>query len=94
MLSRGYPLLIEQLPDMVDSFLPRDDDEPEALVSLMGADESNMDQRRTAGTHYGSDDEDYDRLFMDVLSQGDQGPIDHDQHTGRDSGQTMDTSNG
>ena len=60
--------------DIVDHILSQEDEECQALVSLMHESKSRPetlraeDQEETM-SDYGSDAGDYDRLFMDVLSR-------------------------
>ena len=53
---------------MVDQILSQDDQEFEALVLSMqgGADQKHQ---RKSNLDYGSDEEEYDRLFMEVISR-------------------------
>ena len=55
--------------EMVDQFLSQEDQEFEALVLLMqgGADQEHHQQK--TNLDYGSDEEEYDRLFMEVISR-------------------------
>ena len=51
---------------MVDQILSQEDQAFEALISLMQSEEHNEERNTSA---YGSDDEEYDQLFMDVMSK-------------------------
>lgn len=52
--------------EMVDQILSQEDQEFEALISLLQRNEHGQDQTNSA---YGSDDDEYDQLFMDVMSK-------------------------
>ena len=59
---------------MVDQILTLEDQQFQALISLMSEAKESVDGQE-AETHqqttseYGSDEEEYDRLFMDVMSE-------------------------
>jgi len=61
--------------DMADEVAQREDAEMEALLAMMEAEDNNnntqADQRYSTDTPYGSDDEEYDHLFMDVIHEED-----------------------
>ena len=50
---------------MVDEILSQEEDEFEALISLI---DSRNDEGIHSPSNYGSDDEEYDDLFMNVVS--------------------------
>ena len=56
--------------DMVDQILLREDQEFEALVSSMQdhAEEEDQSQQDTL-SHYGSDEDEYDHLFIELMSR-------------------------
>ena len=53
----------------MEEVLSQEEQELEALVSLMEADDQTAKDRDGASAGYGSEEEDYDRLFMEVLEQ-------------------------
>lgn len=55
---------------MVDRILSQEDQEFEALVSSMqdNADQEDHHQKKPT-SNYGSDEEEYDQLFMEVMSR-------------------------
>ena len=54
---------------MVDQILSQDDQEFEALVlSMQGSADQEQHQQKT-NLDYGSDEEEYDRLFREVISR-------------------------
>lgn len=53
----------------MDEVLSQEEQELEALVSLMEADNLIAKDQDNATAGYGSEEEDYDRLFMEVLEQ-------------------------
>lgn len=56
--------------DMVDQILSQEDQRLEELVSSMQGGEQNRDpDEPQANFNYGSDEEYFDQLFMEVLSQ-------------------------
>lgn len=64
---------------MVDQIASLEDQEFQALISLMNEanEKENVDHREAETNEqtifeYGSDEEEYDRLFMDVMSQSQQ----------------------
>ena len=56
--------------EMVDQILLRENQEFEALVSSMQdhAEEEDQNQQDTL-SHYGSDEDEYDQLFIEVMSR-------------------------
>lgn len=67
--------------DEADAVLEQEDRELEALLALM-EDEHDVLMDQEASQHFGSDDEDYDSLFMDLVPES---------KTGKDQGNmTMD----
>ena len=56
--------------EMVDQFLSHENQEFEALVSSMqdSADQEDHHQQTTM-SDYGSDEEEYDQLFMEIMSR-------------------------
>ena len=59
--------------DMVDRILSQEDEEFQALISSMNETNEKVDHRQAeaheqTSLDYGSDEEEYDRLFMDVMS--------------------------
>ena len=56
--------------EMVDQILSQENQEFEALVSSMqdNADQENHHQQNTM-SDYGSDEEEYDRIFIEVMSR-------------------------
>lgn len=56
--------------EMVDLFLSHENQEFEALVSSMqdGADQEHHHQQTTM-SDFGSDEEEYDQLFMEIMSR-------------------------
>lgn len=55
---------------MVDQILSQNNQDFQALISLMqeNADQEHHHQQKTM-SDYGSDEEEYDQLFMDVMSR-------------------------
>lgn len=53
----------------MEEVLSQEEQELEALVSLMEADDQAAKDQEVATAGYGSEEEDYDRLFMEVLEQ-------------------------
>ena len=53
--------------EMVDQILSQEDQEFEALVLLMQG--GDQDHQQKTNLDYGSDEEEYDRLFMEVISR-------------------------
>lgn len=77
----------------LNQLLRQEDEDLDALVSLMGH-EDQLGRRDDDGQQYGSDDEDYDSIFMDVIASECDG---HDRvyrGGGVQDGDSMDTSNG
>ena len=75
--------------DMVDEIFSQEDQEVEELVSWMQRAEGNENGElaRQSMSDYGSDDEEYDRLFTDVMTEV------HEQKANdaeTDSGQALD----
>ena len=56
---------------MVDQVLSQQNEEYEALVSSVQdyADLEQQQQQQTTISNYGSDEEDYDQLFMELMSR-------------------------
>jgi len=52
----------------VDEVLTQEDRELEALVSLMSNEEENGEGQQHDMSEYGSDEEDYDGLFLEALA--------------------------
>ena len=57
---------------MMEEVLSQEEQELEALVSLMEADHQTTRDVEAVTTGYGSEEEDYDRLFTEVLGQAEQ----------------------
>lgn len=62
--------------DMANEVAQREDAEIEALLAMMEAEDDNnnntqADQRYSTDMPYGSDDEEYDHLFMEVINEED-----------------------
>ncbi|KAI9729907.1 MAG: hypothetical protein M1818_008347 [Claussenomyces sp. TS43310] len=57
--------------DMVDEVLQQENEEIEALLSMMDSESNGVPQKPSRGPEslYGSDDEDYDSLFMEVIDK-------------------------
>lgn len=56
------------LVDMVEKILSQEDQELEVLVSLMDHATTKRVEHAAIRSEYGSDDEDYDHIFMDVMA--------------------------
>ena len=56
---------------MVDDVLTQEDREFEALISLMNKEEKVRDGQEHDLSDYGSDEEDYDVLFLEALAEAD-----------------------
>jgi len=52
----------------VDEVVTHEDRELDALVSLMSNEERNRDGQQHDMSEYGSDEEDYDSLFLEALA--------------------------
>lgn len=52
----------------VDYVLSQEEREMQELIALM---EEDQQQQDAASQHYGSDDEDYDQIFMDFTNESD-----------------------
>ena len=57
--------------DLVEQFLSQEDQELEATISMLDNERQN-ESAQTAMTDYGSEDEEYDRYFMDIVQQVEQ----------------------
>ena len=55
--------------DFLDQILLQEDQELEAIVSSMEDDTQQEDYQMYQMSNYGSDDEEYDKLFMEVMSE-------------------------
>ncbi|KAL2042194.1 hypothetical protein N7G274_004682 [Stereocaulon virgatum] len=55
--------------DFLDEILSQEDQELEAIVSSMEDDPRQEDYQSYQMSNYGSDDEEYDKLFMEVMSE-------------------------
>jgi len=77
--------------EMVDQILSQEDQEFEALISLMQSEEHN--EERNTST-YSSDDEEYDQLFMDVMSKEEVAEGDAKEAGKTDTDEVMDISMG
>lgn len=77
--------------EMVDQILSQEDQEFEALISLMQSEEHN--EERNTST-YSSDDEEYDQLFMDVMSKEEVAEGDVKEAGKTDTDEVMDISMG
>lgn len=80
--------------DIVEQVLSQEDKELQALVSLMESPDDQSSPRAESHTEYGSDDDDYDNIFMEAVNAFDaQAQDDAPKHqTGQD--QEMDMSHG
>ena len=57
---------------MMEEVLSQEEQELEALISLMEADDQTTRDEEGVTTGYGSEEEDYDRLFTEVMGQAEQ----------------------
>ncbi|KAI9879996.1 MAG: hypothetical protein M1830_006113 [Pleopsidium flavum] len=80
--------------DVVEQVLSQEDQELEALVSLLETEGKDSQDRVRSPTEYGSDDEDYDDIFMEVLNGCDVPAPDGNLRHQAEHDQEMDTSNG
>lgn len=80
--------------DIVEQVLSQEDKELQALVSLMAGPEEQSSTRAESHTEYGSDDDDYDSIFIEAVHAFDAQAQDDtpNHHTGQD--QEMDMSHG
>lgn len=80
--------------EVMEKVLSEEDQELEALVSLMEAEGPDSKQHVKSPTEYGSDGEEYDDLFMEVLNASNVGPHNDGAEYQSEPDQDMDTSNG
>lgn len=82
--------------DVVDQFLSQENEEFEALVSSIQDRNNRADKEDNSQLNYGSDDEEYDALFIQIAPEG----VLFEAHAGDASrlpieqGQEMDVSTG
>lgn len=55
--------------EIVEQVILQEDQEFEALVSLLQESNQAVEDRENVATDYGSDEEDYDRLFIEVMTK-------------------------
>lgn len=75
--------------EMIDQILSQEDQEFEALISLLQ--NEHCDQNHTASA-YGSDDEEYEQLFKDVMSKEEVCEGDAKEAAKTNTDEIMDTS--
>ncbi len=80
--------------DAVEQVLSQEDQELEALVSLMEAEGKVSQDHVPSPTEYGSDDEDYNDIFKEVLNGSDAQLRADGARNQTEQDQEMDTSNG
>ena len=71
--SAGYSLnhMVEK---MMEEVLSQEDEELEALVSFMDHDATRRDEHEEIRSEYGSDDEEYNNIFMDAMDAAESRP--------------------
>ncbi|KAK5169313.1 hypothetical protein LTR04_005648 [Oleoguttula sp. CCFEE 6159] len=85
---------IHAVPDNeVDVILQQEDEELDALVSMLGSEQYERNKAQDAS--YGSDEEDYDSIFMDFIDDGMVAQESSERTQGDEQGSDdMDTTNG
>ncbi len=79
---------------IVEHVLLQENQELEALVSLMESENEDSPSHLPPSTEYGSDEEEYEEIFAEVLNSfNSQGP-DHGESRNLEQDQDMDLSNG